>query len=231
MNESFLYLVVDIVCIGLPLLASFFPQNAFYKDWKFVFPAIFAVAIFFLIWDYFFTAAGIWGFNPVYLTGIYLANLPIEEVLFFICVPYACIFTYFALRFHVRSDPFKKINHLITLVLAVLLLTVGLISFGKWYTSLTFILAGIYLLIVYFRKWDMSYIYLSYLGIIPFFLLSNGILTGGFTEAPIVWYNDEHNLGFRIGTIPVEDLFYGFLLFMMNTHLYRWLKLKYSLRP
>jgi len=89
----------------------------------------------------------------------------------------------------------------------------------------------LYLLLVFFRKWDVSYIYFSYLAIIPLFLLSNGVLTGSFTEAPIVWYNDEFNLGRRIFTIPVEDLFYGFLLVMLNIQLYRRFKLKYSLRP
>ncbi|MBK9191921.1 MAG: lycopene cyclase domain-containing protein [Crocinitomicaceae bacterium] len=42
----------------------------------------FIVGIPFLIWDYFFTKAGVWGFNPEYLTEFYIANLPIEEVLF-----------------------------------------------------------------------------------------------------------------------------------------------------
>lgn len=231
MNESFLYLAVVIACIVLPLMASFHPRNAFYKDWKYVFAAIFVVGTGFLIWDYFFTAGGIWGFNPVYLTGVYLTNLPLEEVLFFVCIPYACMFTYFSLRYMVKSDPFAKINRPFTLFLGFVLIISGLIFYGKWYTSLTFILTGIYLLIVYFRKYDMSYMYLSYLVIIPFFLLSNGILTGSFTVAPIVWYNDGHNLGIRLGTIPVEDIFYGFLLISMNLQLYLGLKRKYGLRP
>jgi len=231
MNESFLYLIVDIACIALPFLASFYPKNAFFKDWKYVFAAIFLVGSGFLIWDYFFTAEGIWGFNPVYLTGFYVANLPIEEILFFVCIPYACMFTYFSFRFLIKSDPLQKFNRPVTLILGIALLVSGLIAYGKWYTSLTFILTGLYLLMVYYRKWDMSYIYLTYLVVVPFFLLSNGILTGWFTEAPIVWYNDNHNLGFRIGTIPLEDIFYGFLLVTLNLHVYMGLKTKYGLQP
>jgi lycopene cyclase domain-containing protein len=48
----------------------------------------------------------------------------------------------------------------------------------------------------------------------------NGILTGTGLEAPIVWYNDNHNLGIRILTIPVEDSIYGFELLLLTVWRY-----------
>lgn len=59
-----------------------------------------------------------------------------------------------------------------------------------------------------------------------FFFIVNGILTGSWIDEPVVWYNDSENLGIRIGTIPFEDAFYGFLLIALVIDLYRYLQNK-----
>jgi len=57
------------------------------------------------------------------------------------------------------------------------------------------------------KTW-LSHFYLTYAVILIPFLLINGALTGMFTPQPVVSYNDLHNLGVRIFTIPVEDSVY-----------------------
>ncbi len=222
--KPYTYLLIDLGCILVPLLCSFIPYRAFYKDWKYFFPANLIVSFVFIIWDIIFTEGGVWGFNPDYLCGIEIYNLPLEEVLFFICIPYACVFGYFAFTHYYKKVP--KINSLVWLMIGLCFILIGLLNLEKAYTTTTFISLGAYLLISY-RYTKRLFIHsLGYLLIVPFFFLANGILTGSFLESPIVWYNDEENLGIRIFTIPVEDIFYGYLLILMNLKGYEYLKEK-----
>lgn len=93
-----LYLSLNIGSLIIPLIFSFHPKLKFYKLWKYFFPATFIMMAIFVSWDILFTQAGFWGFNDAYLSGIYWANLPIEEWLFFVCIPYACLFTIYSFK-------------------------------------------------------------------------------------------------------------------------------------
>ena len=88
------------------------------------------------------------------------------------------------------------------------------------YTAYTFGLLSIVLLFCLYRKINLLTITISFISILPFMFLSNGLLTGMFIENEVVWYNDVQNLGFRIFTIPIEDFFYGYLLILLNVLLY-----------
>lgn len=228
MNSKYLYLIIDLAAVSLPFLFSFHPQANFSKKWKYLWPAILLPGLFFLIWDEWFTRMGVWGFNPEYLTGIYLYSLPIEEILFFICIPYACVFSYEAVG-HFSKNKFQRSTaNKITPILILLLIIVGTINIQHWYTATTSLLSALFLLYIHFKLKPayLTQFYITYLFIlIPFFIV-NGILTGTGIEGQVVWYNDTENLGLRLGTIPVEDIFYGMLLILMNVTLFEWLQAK-----
>ncbi|MAO07411.1 MAG: lycopene cyclase [Alteromonas sp.] len=206
-----LYLWLNLGSFIVPFLFSFHPKIQFYKKWKSLFVGILAMMAIFIPWDILFTHRGFWGFNPEYLTGWYLFNLPVEEWLFFICIPYACIFTHYAVttlapRFSMRLKSFQIVYFILVTSLIVTLWY----QYDHWYTLVNFIYALLILGVGYnFFRTTLPAFFTTYIIIlIPFFLV-NGVLTGSWIEAPVVWYNNEENLGIRLGTIPIEDTIYN----------------------
>jgi len=219
---KFLYLLIDFFTVIIPLLFSFHPKIKFYKTWKAFFVASFTVAIIFIIWDAVFTQLGVWSFNARYITGIYFLQLPIEEILFFICIPFSCVFTYYCLDkfYNLAWNP--KTENLFCIFLSIALLITGLIFLDKLYTSVTFISTAFVCLILKFIlkiNWFGKVISIYAILLIPF-LIVNGILTGTGLEEPVVIYNNSENLGIRIVSIPIEDVFYGFELVLLNLLIY-----------
>lgn len=223
--KSFYYLFVNLACISIPFIASFYKSYPFYKSWKYFFKANLIVSFLFIIHDIYFTSIEVWGFNQDYLINFFIFNLPLEEVLFFICIPYACVFTYFVFSKYVPDNFIHVIFYKAILNFLILLtLLSSIINYDYLYTSFTSVSLFLTLIFVKLKKIDIRKAILSYIAILPFFFLSNGLLTGSFIEEPIVWYNHNENLDLRIFTIPVEDIFYGFLLIISNCLLFDYFK-------
>jgi len=222
--EHFTYLLVDILCLLFPLVFSFSRKFHFSSQWRYYFLPCLISAALFIGWDAIFTSLGVWGFDRRYVLGRYLYNLPLEEVLFFICIPYACTFTYYCVRQY-RPVAYSALWRGFTLVFAFFLLIVGGIFLPRLYTSVTFLLLGVMLLVLGMRKTAfLPSFFVTYLVILVPFFISNGVLTGGYLQRVVVFYNGRYNLGIRLGTIPVEDVFYGMLLFLLNITGYEWAK-------
>ena len=218
---SSLYLTLNLGSIAIPFLASFHPRLKFYRRWKHLLLSVIITSLIFILWDIYFTENGVWGFNENYLIGVYLFSLPIEEWLFFFCIPYACIFSHYAIQELAPNLKLSmKIVKVITglLLLSFLLLTV--FNYTKLYTLFNYVLAFLVLLMTYIFKPQLleRYILTFLFMLIPFFLV-NGILTGTFIENEVVWYNNLENLGLRIGTIPFEDITYAFTLILLSLFL------------
>lgn len=182
-------------------------------------------ALIYIAWDIYFTSIGVWHFNGGYTTGFKIYNLPLEEVLFFFIVPYCCVFVYACIRAYFPNLVKKRNADLLLQIIAMGLLITGLVYKGRDYTSWTFILNGFFIAMLYkfrkfFKDFDAASFLVSYaICLIPF-LIVNGFLTA----IPVVIYNDAENLGIRIYSIPLEDIFYGMLLVLMNIVLYEKLK-------
>jgi lycopene cyclase domain-containing protein len=222
----YIYLYLNIFTILFPLVLSFDKKVAFYKSWYALFPAIVVNAVFFIIWDVLFTEHGIWGFNEAYLTGIYIYNLPLEELLFFITVPYACVFIYDVLIVYLKRDLLRPYVKYIVIILLSILLFITISNVSKLYTSITFgLLIIMHLVHLQFYRYDkLGRFYLAYLVHLIPFLLVNGVLT----SLPIVWYNNSYNLGLRIGSIPVEDTMYSMLMLLLTITVYEGIRSRHT---
>ena len=217
--ETWTYLLVDIACISVPFLFSFHPRLQFFKQWRFFLLPNLATALFFLVWDGLFTHWGVWGFSRQYVLGYFLFGMPLEEFLFFLCIPYASVFSYYCFSVLLPDTFLARISaaRIPVVLMIFFLFAVGLTHLSAWYTSVTFLLLGsFWLLLLWKRASFLGLFLITYLFILLPFVLSNGVLTGSFLGRVVVWYNDHRNLGIRLLTIPIEDIFYGMLLLLLN---------------
>lgn len=224
--DNFIYLAVLLFAISYPLASSFESRVRYVSHWYALFPAIIITGAFFLVWDVWFTSIGVWEFNPRYVVGIYLFKLPLEEWLFFVIIPFACIFIYEVLIYFFPKDPLRRAGKPFVYVMAPFLIAMGMMHLDKWYTSVNFLIGAAVLIIhflVFKNRYLGRFIFAYLVSLIPF-ILCNGVLTGGLTQEPVVIYNNAENLGIRIWTVPVEDTIYSMTLLLMNISFFEYFR-------
>jgi len=215
------YLLIDLLSVFVPFVASFHQKSRFYRKWPALFCAISATVLGYGLWDLWFTHLGVWGFNKSYTVGLNIGNLPVEEVLFFICIPYACVFTFHHFSTLFQTEKFTPGLAILNYFFIGVCFVIAAIYHDRYYTVATFTLLAILLLLANFTKpvWMFRFYVVYALLLIPFTIV-NGLLTGTLLAAPVVWYNSAEIIGFRLLTIPIEDIFYGMGLIMVNVSIY-----------
>ncbi len=231
-ETRWLYLNLHIFSFIPVFLLSFDKRVHYYTSWKKLFPAIVLVAIPFIIWDMVFTEWRVWGFNEAYHLKPLIFGLPVEEILFFIIIPFSSIFIYQCLLCYFPRDLLAPVDKLISLGLGGLFMLIGLFYWNRIYTSTSFVLTGGFMTVHYLciENTYRTKFYLSYLITLIPFLLVDGVLTGGYTAEPIVIYHSEEFLNIRITSVPLEDSIYGQLLLMLNMSLFMQFKGENKLR-
>lgn len=216
------YLLIDIGAVSVPFIYSFHSKLGFNEKWKAFALAVLISSIPFLIWDSIFTFNGVWGFTPDYLIGVDLFSLPLEEYLFFLCIPYACVFTYHCFsKIWFKSD-FVLFGKYVMNALILLMSISAILYYDRQYTFITSVgFLGLLLFLKFYArpKW-IGRFFMTYSVLLIPFVIVNGFLTGTGFDTPIVWYNDAENIGFRLLSIPVEDVFYGMFLVLLIVTLY-----------
>ena len=212
------YLLINILTIIFPLVLTFEKKLKFYNNLPYLFLSIIIVGGAYIYWDVLATARGDWAFNDIYIVGIRFFGLPIEEILFFVTVPYAMIFLYETFNFYIK-DKRLKFNCRNMYFVAFFYFLIALNNYSQPYTFTVMIFMSLFFVLANLSKSDLlssrNFWLFMILGYIPFSIV-NYILT----SLPIVTYGKNAIWNFRITTIPVEDFFYSFSLIGLSLLIY-----------
>ncbi|HEY0225274.1 MAG TPA: lycopene cyclase domain-containing protein [Mycobacterium sp.] len=96
MSDRWEYLIVLGLCLAITAPLEMFGAGVYRQPWRVV-RAIVPIALVFLVWDAVSIAAGVWTYNDGYISGVRLPfRVPLEEVLFFVVIPWCALLTYTA---------------------------------------------------------------------------------------------------------------------------------------
>ncbi len=224
--ERWTYALLLAGSILIPLIRSFESRVAYYKKWRALFPALFVLMLVFIPWDIVFTRMGVWSFNYQYVLGYYAIHLPVEEWLFFIVIPFCCVFVYEVLVYFFPKFYFPRSSLWLSLILGGIALATAIYNMHRIYTFTVMSLSALLLFWQVFinthKSW-LSHFYLMYfISLIPFFMV-NGVLTA----FPVVIYDNTENLAIRMFTIPLEDSFYFLSMMFITMMVYEHLKKRF----
>ena len=97
--KQFAYLGVLAVCLLGTGLLEVFLRARVYRRWLRLILTLVPIVFIFTHWDIYAISQNHWTFDPDYVTGIIaVANVPLEEVCFFIAIPICSILTLEAVR-------------------------------------------------------------------------------------------------------------------------------------
>ena len=90
----FQYLMLMACCLAVTAPLELLGARV-YRQPRRLLRAVLPVAVVFLAWDAIAIAAGVWTYNPRYVTGVRLPfRIPLEELVFFLVIPVCAILTY-----------------------------------------------------------------------------------------------------------------------------------------
>jgi lycopene cyclase domain-containing protein len=221
---SLTYFLINLAIILGPLCLTRDKNVAYYRHLPALGSSIFVVSSTYIGWDMLVTHWGDWSFNPRYVSGIQIVNLPLEEILFFVTVPYACLFIYEVVLLKSRKQNWNIPVGL--LVAAFAMLVAGSVAYSnQGYTSKALGSCALFLALAAWLDQPLLknrayWLWLS-ICLIPF-LIVNSILTA----LPVVQYHPDAIWGVRFITIPLEDFFYNYSLLSFYVLVYRLMKRK-----
>lgn len=205
------YMWLLVIIIAVPLAAAVWPWRFRWtsRQWRRFSLVTILVSLPWIILDMWSHGRGWWQYSPEHTSLWRIIGLPIEEVLFFVVVPFACLALLSGIE---RSTSQRYLPHRVVITVCgviVVAAAVMALLISRERTIFDAILAIIVIAVMasQWQRWTISD-GIWWLVVIGLFLICNTILT----SVPIVTYNYNYGSMVRIGSIPVEDVFYNLSL-------------------
>ena len=210
LESKYLYLLLLVLSVSFPLTFSWDKRFSFAKKWYRVFAGCAVMMLIFIPWDIWFAKEGVWWFNHKYTLGLDIFLLPIEEWLFFVIIPFSCLFIYESVNYFIPELMPAKGTKWLSIAFLICCLVLAFIHQERLYTLIVCIYTAILLAVAIIKKysWMNTFMLMYLISWLPF-LLVNGALTGWFTTEALVNYDPNNFMGIRLFTIPIEDSIYS----------------------
>lgn len=217
---KYLFLLIDLFNIPVAVIFSFLDKYSGGSGGKkFLSPVIISGTLFTLIGSYF-TFLGVWQVSSNYTTGWHIGNLPVEEALYFFCIPFPLLFCFDYLTGRAKG-PVKRWRG-VDLAFIFCLANAAVFFSHKIFGFFVFALLASLLIIakVIARvKWLSKFYMTCLYSFFPLLVIDN-LLIGSLSGKPIIIFNNLAIIGIRIYSVPVEMIFYNMVLILVNLLLY-----------
>lgn len=221
--KKHLYTIIPLLVLAGPLALSFDDKIHFYTYlWPVLF-AILTVGALYIVWDSFVTAGGHWRFNDEFVGKVRFLHLPIGEWLFFLAVPYACLFIYEVVAGYFGRGQLFQYPSWVPAAAGGIILILAFLVRKKGYSFLSLLSSAVFFLAlaVFDNQALGSQPFLLYMGLsFGTFLVVNGL----YTSMPTIFYGPQAFSGIRIGSIPLEDFSYNLSMLGLYYCAYSWAK-------
>ena len=139
--SKYFYFLLLLFSFSFPFIRSFENKLNYYKKWPALLSGVVLMIGIHIPIDIYFTNIGVWSFNKEFVCGVYLANLPIEEWLFFLIIPFCCVFIYECTNYFLNPKKPSLTNYKVTFLCGIVFIILACLLNEKTYTSLYFSLS------------------------------------------------------------------------------------------
>lgn len=206
--KKHLYSLIALTVIAGPLALSFDDRVHFWTHWPAVGLSMAVTGLLYLFWDSLVVRRGDWDFNPKFTGTFRLFHLPVGEVLFFIAVPYACLFLFEVVKAYFPGTDLWAVNSSFLYAGALVFVVSAWVFRHLGYTMLALASVAIFLS-------TLGLTHPALVGRSEFWIwfglcfVAFAVVNGVYTALPTIHYNPKAIWGLRVGTIPLEDFFYN----------------------